>query len=215
MEGFNPAVGNPSSNTSSVSSGASNYGYASAGISAISSIAGAIASVNAFEAQMEAQTASKIKNMEYALTAYERNSYKLKEDMDLLDQEFAGKISERGLKAMKDFATMRAASAETGTTGGSTDEVMMQSYVDEHFDVAMINKQREASMAMGLRKQEDAKVNAINAFKTYAESGVNVNSNTLLAGLAGGTEVLGGLLMSMPESVKADFFNEKTTADVV
>lgn len=188
-----------------------NSAQASAGISIVSSIAGSILQTQAFEAQLEADTEARISNIGNTLASYELNAVKLSEDHDLLDSMFADKISERTLQGMKDFSTMKAAAAETGTSGGSTGEAVNEAFVNEMFDVALINQQRKQSLGGITRKAEIAKQNAVNTFKSLASGGVNVKANAMLAGLGGASNTLGSLLSTMPLAVRADMFGMETT----
>lgn len=187
-----------------------NMGYASAGASVINSLAGAFLSVNAFESQLKAQTDAKIANMENVVSNYEYEAYKLKEDMALMDSMFADKVSERSLQAMKDFATMKAASAETGTIGGSTNEAVIQAHADATFDIALINQKRRAGKYSAVKQMEKSKLDAINALEALKSGGIDYESNVLFSGLAGFSSALGNILTTMPESVKADAFNFET-----
>jgi len=187
------------------------FTQANIGIQTISGIANSIIQTNAFETQIKAQSDAAIANMDNQLTAYEYSAYKLEEDYKALDSMFADKISERSLQGMKDFATMKAAAAETGTAGGTTTEAINQAKVDEMFDVAIINSKRKASLGGILRQQETARMSAINAFESLSSGGVNVNANPILSGLAGATNALGSLLVTMPSSVSADIFGVSTT----
>ncbi len=185
--------------------------YANIGIQTLGNIASSIVQTNAFEKQLKAQTDAKIANMDNILTSYEFSAFKLAEDYDALDSAFADKISERSLQGMKDFATMKAAAAETGTTGGSTFEAINQAKVDEMFDTAIINSKRKSALGGILRQRETSKLDAINSFKSLASGGTNVSANSMLAGLAGATNILGSLLMTMPKSVSTDIFGMDTT----
>jgi len=184
-----------------------NYAIATAGISAISSIAGALMTSSAYEAQLEAQTASKIASMGNVLTSYEVNASKLAEDYKLLDSMFADKISERSIQGMKDHARMRAAAAETGTYGGTTDQAVNEAFMTQILDVAVINKERNVALIGISRKSEAAKANAVSQFESLASGGTNVQANALMSGLSGATSALGGLLATMPNSVKASIFD--------
>lgn len=186
-----------------------NYGmsYASAGISAISSIAGALLSVSAFESQIKAQTDAKIANMENVVSNYEYESYKLKEDIALMDSMFADKVSERSLQAMKDYATMKAAAAETGTIGGSTNEATIQAHADAAFDIAIINQKRRATKYSAVKQQEKSKMDAINALEALKSGGIDYEANPLFSGLAGFSSALGNILTTMPNDVRAEVFN--------
>jgi len=185
--------------------------YASAGISVINSIAGAFLSVNAFESQLRAQTDAKIANMENVVSNYEYEAYKLEEDMALMDSMFADKISERQLQGMKDYATMKAAAAETGTSGGSTNEATIQAHSDMAFDIALVNQKRRASNYAAVKQQEKSKLDAINALKALKSGGIDYESNPLFSGLAGFSSALGNILTTMPNSVRAEVFDFSTS----
>lgn len=184
--------------------------YASAGVSVLNSIAGAFLSVNAFESQMKAQTDAKIANMENVVTNYEYEAYKLKEDIALMDSMFADKISERSLQGMKDFATMKAAAAETGTMGGSTKEATIMAHSDAAFDIALINQKRRAGNYAAVKQQDKSKMDAISALKGLKSGGIDYESNALFSGLAGFSSALGNILTTMPNSVRAEVFDFST-----
>lgn len=188
-----------------------NATYANIGIQTLGNIATSINNSKAFENQLKAQTDSAIANMDNVLTSYEFSAFKLNEDYKALDSMFADKVSERSLQGMKDFATMKAAAAETGTVGGSTAEAINQTKVDEMFDVAIINSKRKAALGGILRQRETSRMSAINSFKSLSSGGVNVRANSILAGLSGASNTLGSLLSTMPRSVSADIFGMNTT----
>lgn len=192
-----------------------NLGYANAGISVINSIAGAMLSTRAFEAQIKAETDAKIANMGTVMSNYEYEAVKLKEDFAIMDDMFANKVSERSLQAMKDYATMRAAAAETGTSGGSTDEAVIQAHADAAFDIAIINHKRRVSSYGAVKRSEKSNMDAINALTALASGSTNVESNSLLAGLAGFSSALGGIMSTMPKSVTAEMFSFDMTANEV
>lgn len=199
-----PATFQPISN---VSQSDKNYAYASVGLQAIGSIAGAIANTNAFKAQIEADTKNRLANMNNVMDSFEYESYKLKEAHDALDSQFSDKVSERLLKTMKDAATAKVLAAETGA---SNQDVSQGLKADEMFDVAVINSQRQKALGNVYSERERARLNAVNQVKSLASGGVNIQTNTFLSGLAGATSTLGSLLSTMPNSVRADFFNFNT-----
>lgn len=193
---------------SGASAGATNFTMASAGINALSSIAGAIANTKAFKAQMEADTNNRIANMNNVMDSFTYKEYKLKEAYYALDSQFSDKVSERLLKGMKDMATARLLSAESGATSADVSKGLQ---ADEMFDVAVINSQRRRALRDIVTQQETARMNAVNQVKTLASTGVNVTANSLVSAFAGASSALGSLLSTMPDSVKADVFNFDTT----
>lgn len=188
-----------------------NYTYANAGISAVSSIASAVVNTQAFKAQVEAQTDAKIANMHNVMDTYEYTQYKLAEDIQRLDSAFSDKVSERALEGMKNIARAKAASAETGTSGGSTSEAIAQVKTDELFDVGVINAQRNSTLTSILAQKETSKMNAVNQLKTLASGGLNYKANMFVSALGGASNALGNLLATMPKDVAVDVFNFNTS----
>jgi len=187
--------------------GANNFTMASAGIQMIGSIAGAIANTQAFKAQLEADTNNRIANMNNVMDSFEYTSYKLKEAYSALDSQFSDKVSERLLKSMKDMATSRLMSAESG---GTNSDIGKGLKADEMFDVAVINSQRQKSLNDIYSQREVSRMNAVNKVKSLASGGINVKANSLVSALGGASNALGSLLSTMPNSVRADLFNFNT-----
>lgn len=191
---------------------AGTYTMANAGISALSSIAGAVLSTQAFKAQLRAKTDASIANMNNLVNSYEYEAYKTKENELTLDAMYADKISETTLNSMKKMAYAKAAAAETGTSGGSTSEAVLQHQVDLQFDIAKINQDRKLAKISLLRKAEASRINLENQLDAIARNQIQVNGNLFLAGLAGATASLGGILSNAPDSVKTELFGYKTEA---
>ena len=192
-----------------------NYMYANAGISTISSIMAQQAKTQMVKAQANAEAANAIAQMGNELNAYELNSHKLQQDYATLDSMFADKITARTLQGMKDYATMKTAAAETGTTGGSTAEAVNQAFVTEMFDVAIINADRSNQLGGILKDKEIADQNVLNAFDSLAQGGYNSTANSMTAALGAGTAALGNMIASMPPSMKADMFGYEDTSNSI
>lgn len=189
--------------------------YANAGISVVQSIAGALLSTRAFETQLKAVNDNKIANMNTVMNNYEYESAKLNEDYALMDSMFADKVSERTLQGMKDFATMKAASAETGTTGGSTNEAVIQAHADTAFDIAIINQKRRSASYGAVKKMESSKLDAINAIESLASGNISFEANAFLDGVSGFSAALGGLVSTMPKNVTAEILGFGLNANQV
>ena len=203
---YNTPSGEKAANTAG-----QNYVYATAGISALSSLVGASLSIRAYKSQAEAQTNAKIANMDSILSTYEYTAYKTQEESRYIDSLYADKVSESTLDTMKKASMAKAAAAETGTSGGSTDEAIMQRYVDGQFNVAIINNERMTAKRSAFNQAEASRQNAINQFKTLASGGVSNNASALVSGLSGFSTALGGLLTTMPADVRASMFGDTTS----
>lgn len=197
----------PAAPQNGASSGATMIGVSS-GIQAIGNIASAISNVNAFKAQVEADTKAKISNMNNIMDSFEYRSYKLEEAYNSLDSQFSDKVSERLLQSMKDVATARLMSAESGGTTGDIESGLS---ADEMFDVAVINSQRRRALGDIYSDRETSRMNAVNQVKSIASGGVNVRANSLVSAMSGATNSLGSLLATMPNDVRVEFFGMNTS----
>ena len=188
-----------------------NYSYASAGIQSIASIAHDITNAKAFEAKLQAQTDAKIANMNNIMDSYTFTQVKLQDEINMLDNAFADKVSERSLQGMKSLAMAKAAAAETGTSGGTTQQAVTQVKTDELYDIGVINAQKRNSLRNALSKKEASKLEAVNQFKSIASGGVNYKADIFASALGGASNALGNILATMPKSVAADLFSMDTS----
>jgi len=192
----------------------SGYAYASIGINTLSSIFSSMIGLSSFKSQLEADTRNKINNMERTVSAFEFESIKTKEAIESMDSFFADKVSARGLQAMKDEALLRAGSAETGTSGGSTEEAVKEAYMTEAFDVGIINADRnrqKASVLANLGIKEEGVYNQLDALTS---GGVTLQNNALLSGLGSFASLTGSNLSALSLSQRGDLFGLNTKSDV-
>lgn len=202
-----PSTGATSTTPTNATSAATDMAVASAGIQIVSSIASSIAQVDAFKAQVEADTKNRIANMNNVMDSYEYSAYKLEEAYQNIDSQFSDKVSERLVKSMKDVATARLMSAESGASVGDVQSGLM---ADEMFDVAVINASKRNAL-LGITSQaEEARMNAVNKVKSLASGGTNIRANSMVSALAGASNSLGSLLATMPDTVKMDLFSFNT-----
>lgn len=202
-----PSTGATSTTPTNATSAATGMAVASAGIQIVSSIASSIAQVDAFKAQVEADTKNRIANMNNVMDSYEYSAYKLEEAYQNIDSQFSDKVSERLVKSMKDVATARLMSAESGASVGDVQSGLM---ADEMFDVAVINASKRNAL-LGITSQaEEARMNAVNKVKSLASGGTNIRANSMVSALAGASNSLGSLLATMPDTVKMDLFSFNT-----
>lgn len=187
------------------------YSYATSGMSAINSIMSSMATTQAFKDIETAKTDRIVANIGNTMDAYEYNAYQTKEDMKILDDAYADKVSARTLKGMQDMGRLKALQAESG---GSAKEVSLQAKVDTMFDVAVINTNRRNSKLGIAKRSNEAKMNAMNTVASLSSESVSVNGSALISGLAGATNAFGNILISMPDSVKADMFKVETSSGI-
>jgi len=190
---------------STQSTGSGYAGYA-AGITAVSSVVTDIAKTNAFKAELNAKTNTDIRNAGYIVDNYELSRAKNIENVKAINHALGDKLSERGLTAMKEAATMTAAKVESGTSGGSTDAVVQEAFMNRNFDEANIRasaKQQLRGVLSSMEMQENSVRNRVDSL--LIGGGVAMDTNPLVSGIAGGlnvgTTVLG--MIPMKERIKA------------
>lgn len=177
-----------------------------AGISALTSVMGDIAATKAFKTQLDAKLKSQIASMKSATTSFELEQMKMGEQIQELNEVLGDKLSARGLQAIRNEATLKAAAAETGTAGGTTDVAIQQAYLDEHFDRANIISASKSKQKGIMRSMDISTERLRNDLRGIASGMPSVKSDPLTSALSGGLNVFTGTLGLMPESEKADLF---------
>lgn len=192
----------PQSQDKSTGSG---LGLATA-ISGISTILGGIADVRQFKQQLESETNAIVQNIGNAVTAfeYEHNAYN--EQIDNINEALHDKMSEAGLIAIQNEATLRAAAAETGTTGGTTDNVIRDAYIKEAMDKANIRAAAKQQTSSVLRMQSSASLKLKHDIQGIASRGTSVSIDPTVSVLAGGLSGMQNLYSMLPNSYRAQLW---------
>lgn len=185
----------------------SNYGLASVGISTISNIMGDLSATKAFKTKVNARANASIASMESAVTSFELEQMKMAEQINDLNHVLGDKLTERGLKAIQNQAMLKAAAAETGTAGGTTDIAIQEAFMTEHFDRANIiaeskNRQKNilASMDLGTVKLQ-------NDLRALGSGMPIADTNPMLTALSGGLNVATESISMLPMSERVDLFS--------
>lgn len=193
--------------TISTSGGSSSYtGYAAA-ISTLSNVIGGFQETAAFKAQLNARTDAAIRNVGNAVTSFELQQVKNKENIDNINHILGDKLSERGLNALKEEALLKAAAAETGTSGGTTDFAIKEAFINENMDKANIvaaARQQRRNIFISMDMNEVSIKNQIDS--TLLGGGVTIGTNSALAGLAGGLGTVTDIFGMIPMSEKTQIF---------
>ena len=164
-------------------------GYAST-ISTVANVAQGFAETSAFKANLRSRRDNDFRNSQSILKNFELEKQNSMENVNAINEALGDKLSERGLTAMKEASLLRAAAAETGTSGGTTDTAIQEAYMNEAMD--------RANMRAGARNQISGVyaqlANSHNAKRDMIDSmliggGVKVNTNPLVAGIANGLNV--------------------------
>ena len=214
-----PAFGNvPMTTTTSIdsivgsspSSGDGYTPYASA-ISTVSNVMADIAATKEFEAKLKAKTDAAIASMRSSVTSFEFEQMKLGEQISELNETLGDKLSERGLQAIRNEAMIRAASAETGTSGGTTDLAIQEAFMTEHFDRANIISESKAKQRTVLRTMDASTVKLQKDLEGISSGMPVVKTNPLMSALSGGLNVFTGTLGMMPNAEKAKLFGIEPT----
>lgn len=185
----------------------SNYAGYAAAISSVSNIASSVLETQAFKANLEASTNAAIQNVGNAVTSYEFQQVKNQEQISNINHVLGDKLSERGLNALKEAALLRTAAAETGTTGGTTDIAIKEAFINENMDKANIvanARQQRRNLLIGMDVAEIGIANRIDSI--LLGGGVNIGTDPLLSGIAGGLGGVTNVLGMIPVSERASAF---------
>lgn len=195
--------------------GSSNYSGYAAGISAVSSVISDQLATQAFKAKLDAQTDAAIQNVGNAITSFELQQVKNKEQLDNINNVLGDKLSERALTALKEASLLRAAAAETGTTGGTTDIAIKEAFINENMDKANIvssARQQRRNLLIGMDVAELGIENKIDTI--LLGGGVNIGTDPLLAGIAGGLGGVTDVLGAIPMSERIEAFGIKPDGEI-
>ncbi|MDB4681392.1 hypothetical protein OAE88_00630 [bacterium] len=120
-------------------------GLALAGISLIGSGLSSMAAADARQEKSDAdienlglQSANIQETIKLETDSYLQQYSILTEQDNELDVELGGMMSSRGLDALKAEARLRAGAAETGTSGGSTSQVVQNAFMEQALDNAVL-----------------------------------------------------------------------------
>ena len=194
----------------STQGGASSYaGYASA-ISTLSTVASGFQETQAFKAQLNAKTDAAIQNVGNAVTSFELQQVKNAEQLNNINNILGDKLSERGLIAMKEEAMLKVAAAETGTSGGTTAMAIKEAFITENMDKANIiasSRQQQKSILSSMDMDRVKINNQIDS--VLLGGGINIGTNSIAAGIAGGLNVATQTLNMLPMSERSKAFGIK------
>jgi len=187
--------------------GANNYaGYAAAATSVTNIISNQLATEN-FKAQLDASTDAAIQNVGNAVTSFELQQVKNKEQIDNINSVLGDKLSERGLNAMKEASLLKTAAAETGTTGGTTSLAIKEAFINENMDKANIvasARQQTRNLLIGMDIAEVGIQNQIDSI--LIGGGVNIGTDPLVTGIAAGLGGVSDILGAIPVSERVEAF---------
>ena len=193
--------GTPYSDTSD----AGYAGYA-AGITAVGSIIQGQMETQAFKAKLEAETDAAITNAGNAVTSYELQMAQSQEMIENINHVLGDKLSERGLTAIKEASLMKVASVESGTSGGTTEMAVKEAFINENFDKANIVSAGRDKLRNIYATMETSKLSTEHSIDSILLGGTRVDTNPLLAGVAGGIGSFNQFLGMLPQSERASAF---------
>jgi len=194
--------------------GASSYGGYAAAISAVSSVISDQMATQAFKAELNARTDAAIQNVGNAVTSFELQQVKNAEQINNINHVLGDKLSERGLNALKEASLLRTAAAETGTSGGTTEFAIKEAFINENMDKANIvstARQQRRSLLIGMDIAEVGIQNQIDSI--LLGGGVNIGTDPLLSGIAGGLGGVKDVLGMIPMSERLQAFGIKSNGE--
>ena len=191
----------------STQGGGSSYSPYAGAISAVSSVISDQMATQAFKAELNARTDAAIQNVGNAITSFELQQVKNAENIANINHVLGDKLSERGLMALKEASLLKAAAAETGTSGGTTDFAIKEAFINENMDKANIvssARQQKRNIFISMDLAEEGIKSTIDS--TLLGGGVNIGTNPLLAGVASATSAVTQTLGMIPMSERVSAF---------
>jgi len=189
------------------SGGGGGAALASAGISTLSSVLSDYMETQAYKAELDARTDAAIKNVGNAVTSFELQQSKNAENIKNINNVLGDKLSERGLIAIKEESMLKAAAAETGTSGGTTDMAIKEAFINENMDKANIISSARQQQKNILTNMDTAQLGIQNQIDSILLGGeVQNNTNSFIKGLDSGLGVVSSTLGMLPDSQKAKVF---------
>ena len=183
----------------------SSAGYGATAISAIGTVASTLISVAAKKDAMKQQTKEITASMKATVQEYEFMASVNEQQMDAVDRVVGNKMSETGLKRLKDKASLRAAAAMSGTVGGTTNAVIQEASIIEMMDNAVIianGRQEKAALGQKIQGQYLSAQNRINNLAAGIQSSTGAGLQMIDAGLQGFSKAY----MSLPASERRKYF---------
>ena len=158
------------------------------GVSAISGARQAKASGKASVADIKQQGLATQKNIENRAEAVRFSQGVSEQRLGDMDIALSDKMSQTGLESLKREARLKAASAETGTSGGTTTSVVKDTRMQQSLNNAMTIRQARNSKLGILRQMSTDKLSLDNQLTSLA-SGITspfaAGLSTMNAGMAG------------------------------
>ena len=149
---------------------------------------GSLLTSSANVVDLEAKSKAIESNMASAVTSYQHSSDISYEQLDDLDRAVGDKMTNEGINTMVAEARLRAASAETGTTGGTTTLVAKEVRMQQSLNNAATIRQARNSKLGILRQMSSDKLSLDNQLTSLA-SGITspfaAGLSTMNAGMAG------------------------------
>lgn len=179
--------------------------YTASVIGAIGTVASTLISVAAKKDAMEQKTKEITVAMEATVKEYEFMASVNEQQMDAVERVVGDKMSETGLKRLKDKASLRAAAAMSGTVGGTTNAVIQEASIIEMMDNAVIianGRQQKAALSQKIQGQYISAQNRINSLAAGIQSSTGAGLQMIDAGLQGFSKAY----MALPASERRKYF---------
>ncbi len=163
-------------------------------------------SVGATNYDLEQRTEATLNTMDSAINTFIYGQDVAYSQMEELDRAVGDKMTERGMEALMAESRLRAASAETGTTGGTTETAVKDAYMQQSLDNAVTIRNARTSKVSILRQMESDTLGLNNRLESLA-SGLATPTG---AALQAGSSALSGFstgLNFLNVSQKEQFFN--------
>lgn len=162
-----------------------NLGKVAGYVGAATGIMSSVQKGKAVVKDIEARSKARVDSMESVIQSMQLEGNMLVEQLEATDRVLGDKMTARGIQAMKDEARLRAAAAETGTSGGTTDAVIQEAYMTQALDNANLISQNRTERA-NIKNRITSSLFGYNQKIQSMASGLSVSdSNSAISGVLG------------------------------
>ena len=185
--------------------GKASSNYYGAATSAIATIGSTLMQVAAKKDEIEHKNKEILTAMEGAVDTYEFQASIEQQQKDAVDRVVGDKMSENGLDRLKNKATLKASAAMTGTSGGTTANVVNEASIIEMMDNAVVvaqGRQQKANISRQLQADYISMQNRLRNLQAGMMSPTGVGMTMIDASLQGFTNAY----KALPASEREKYF---------
>lgn len=183
----------------------SSGGYGATAISAVGTVVSTLISVAAKKDAIEQKTKESLRAMDATVAEFEFMASVNDQQMQAVDTVVGDKMSQTGLERLKNKASLKAAAAMTGTSGGTTNAVVQEASIIEMMDNAVIvaqGRQQKTALSQKIQGQYMSAQNRLANLAAGITTPTGAAFGMIDAGVSGFTKGY----MALSDSQRRNFF---------